>query len=175
MHLARTRSLFFLASLACALIVGAAFYLERVAGSAPCPLCYVQRALFAALSFVSLVAAFHAPQKRGWRLYSFVMLLLSLVGAATAGRHVWLQASPPENMASCLENLRYLLDTQPYLKVLSLILAGGAGCSEITWSLFGISLPEWSLLAFSGMSLFALYYLFIEFRGFGSLDIGAPD
>jgi disulfide bond formation protein DsbB len=175
MHLARTRSLFILASIACALIVGAAFYLERVAGSAPCPLCHVQRALFAFIAVVSLVAALHSPQKRGWRLYSLGMLLLSLVGAAIAGRHVWLQASPPDNMASCLENLRYLLDTQPYWKVLNLILAGSASCSEITWSLFGISLPEWSLLGFAGMSLFALYYLFIEFRGFGSMDVGAPD
>jgi len=175
MHLARTRSLFFLASFACALIVGAAFYLERVAGSAPCPLCYVQRALFASLALASLAAVVHSPQQRGWRIYSCALLLLSLIGAAIAGRHVWLQASPPENMISCLENLQFLLDTQPYWKVLILVLAGNAGCSEITWSLFGISLPEWSLLAFSGMSLFALYYLCIEFRGFRSKDADARD
>lgn len=175
MHLARTRSLFFLAFLVCALIVGAAVYLERVVGSAPCPLCILQRLLLLVCSFVCLVAALHTPGRLGWRIYSGILLLVALIGAATAGRQVWLQASPPENLASCLENLQYLLDTQPYTKVLALVLAGSAGCSEITWSLFGISMPEWSLLAFAGMSLFALYYLFIEFRGSGSMDVGAAD
>lgn len=175
MHLARTRSLFFLAFFACALIVGAAVYLERVVGSFPCPLCLAQRALLLTCSGVCLVAALHAPGTLGWRLYSGCLLFLSLCGAALAGRQVWLQASPPDNPAVCLLNLQYLLDTQPWLKVLAMIFAGKAGCSEITWSLFGISLPEWSLLAFSGVSLFALYYLFIEFCRFRSIDIGSVD
>lgn len=32
-------------------------------------------------------------------------------------------------------------------------------CAEITWSLFGITLPEWSLLAFTGIALLPLYPL----------------
>lgn len=175
MHLARTRSLFFLVFFACALIVGAAVYLERVVGSAPCPLCFAQRALLLTCSGVCLVAALHAPGSVGWRIYSGVLLFVSSMGAALAGRQVWLQASPPDNPAACLTNLQYLLDTQPWLKVLAMIFVGSAGCSEITWSLFGISLPEWSLLAFAGISLFALYYLFIEFRRFRSMDIGTAD
>lgn len=175
MHLARTRSLFFLAFLACVSVVGAAVYLQRVVGSAPCPLCVMQRGLVLIFAGVSLAAAMHVPGKLGWRIYSGILLLVALSGAATAGRQVWLQASPPENLSTCLDGLQYLLDTQPYLKVLALVFAGSAGCSEITWSLFGISMPEWSLLAFAGMSLFALYYLFIEFGRSRSMDIGAPD
>ncbi len=175
MHLARTRALFLLAFLACASILGAAVYLERVVGSAPCPLCSVQRVLLLICAGLCLVAAMHTPGRLGWRIYSGVLLLVALVGAATAGRQVWLQASPPENLAACLDNLQQLLDTSPYVKVLALIVAGSAGCSEITWSLFGISMPEWSLLAFSGMCLFALYFFFIEFRRFGSMDMGMLD
>lgn len=175
MHLARTRTLFFLAFIACALIVGATFYLERVAGNAPCPLCCAQRALLFSCAVVCLAAALHAPRPLGWRVYSGVLLLASISGAALAGRQVWLQATPPENPAACLVNLQYLLDTQPWLKVLTMVLAGSAGCSEITWSLFGISLPEWSLLAFSGVALFAMYYLFIEFCRFRSMDTDMAD
>jgi disulfide bond formation protein DsbB len=29
----------------------------------------------------------------------------------------------------------------------------------VTWTLFGLSVPEWSLLAFIGMILFALFQL----------------
>jgi disulfide bond formation protein DsbB len=175
MHLVRSRSLFFLAFLACASILGAAVYLQRVIGSAPCPLCVIQRVLLSGCSGVLLAAALHKPGIVGWRVYSGCLLALALTGAAVAARQVWLQESPPENTASCLANLQYVLDTQPYFKVVYLILTGGAGCSEITWTLFGISLPEWSLLAFSGVSVFALYYLLIEFRRCRSMDTGMPD
>jgi protein dithiol:quinone oxidoreductase len=175
MHLARTRSLFFLAFFACASGVAAAFYLERVAAGAPCPLCFVQRALLLVCSGICLVAALHKPGQFGWRVYSGVLFSVALTGAAIAARQVWLQDSPPDNPVSCIENLQHLLDTQPYLKVVYLTLVGSAGCSEITWSLFGISVPEWSLLAFSGISLFALYYLFIEFRSFASMNVGSAD
>jgi disulfide bond formation protein DsbB len=175
MQLARTRSLFFLAFLACASIVAATVYLDPVVDAAPCPMCVLQRVLMALSAGVCLLAALHAPAKPGWRIYAGILLLLTMLGASVAARQVWLQASPPENMAACLENLYYLLDTQTYVKVLTMVLAGSAGCSEINWSLFGISLPEWSLLAFSGFCLFALYYLFIEFRRAGSMDAGSPD
>lgn len=175
MQLARTRSLFFIAFLACAAVLGGAVFLRHAVSPAPCPLCMIQRGLMLVCAVICLAAAIHKPGLLGWRLYSGMLLLISLSGAAIAARQVWLQESPPENLASCLENLRYLLDTQPFTKVVYLILIGGAGCAEITWTLFGISLPEWSLLAFSGISLFALCYLLIEFRRPGSMDTGITD
>src|SRR5690606_41928925 len=50
-----------------------------------------------------------------------------------------------------------LHDALPIL--LRLMLHGSADCAKISWTLFGISLPEWSLLAFIGMILFSLYLL----------------
>jgi disulfide bond formation protein DsbB len=135
----------------------------------------VQRALLLVCSAICLVAVWHKPAQFGWRVYSGILFTVALSGAAVAARQVWLQDSPADNLASCVENLRYLLDTQPYSQVVYLILIGGAGCAEITWSLLGISAPEWSLLAFSGLGLFALYYLFIEFRPFRSMDVGSAD
>ena len=41
-----------------------------------------------------------------------------------------------------------------------LVFHGTADCAEVTWTLFGLSVPEWSLLAFVGMALFALFQLF---------------
>lgn len=175
MHLARLRTSFFLAFIACASFLGAALYLEHQLGPSLSPLCSVQRFLYGAYGLLCLLAVIHAPGKSGWRAYAAFLLLVSLCGAAIAGRQVFLQASPPEDMASCLANLQYLLDTQPYIKVLSLVLAGYAGCSEITWSFVSLSIPEWSLLAFAALALFALYYLFIAFRRFGSTESGSRD
>jgi len=175
MHLVRLRTFFLLAFIACASCLGAAIYFEQSLGASLTPLCFVQRVLYGAFGLMSLIAVVHAPGKSGWRVYSGLMLLVSLSGAAIAGRQVLLQASPPEDMTGCLANLQYLLDTQPYLKVLGLVLAGHAGCAEINWSLFGLSLPEWSLLAFVGLSLFALYFLFIEFRRIESTDSSTRD
>jgi disulfide bond formation protein DsbB len=175
MHLARLRTLFFLASNACASFLGAGIYLEYHLGPSLNPLCLLQRCLYAAYGVICLLAVVHAPGKRGWRAYSGGLLLIAASGAAIAGRQVFLQASPPEDMASCLANLHYLVDTQPYLKVLILVLQGNAGCSEINWSLFGLSIPEWSLLAFTGLSLFALYFLLIDFMRFRSMDADVRD
>jgi disulfide bond formation protein DsbB len=175
MQLARTRSLFSLAFLACASIAGATVYIGPMVTLAPCPLCVLQRLLMAAFAGLCLVAALHAPGRSGWRIYAGILSLIALAGAGVAARQVWLQASPPENMASCLDNLQHLLDTQSYLKVLWMVFSGDAGCSEITWSLFGISMPEWSLLAFTAMTLFALYYVCVEFRRFRSTDTRSPD
>lgn len=175
MHLARTRSLFFLASFACVLIMGVIVYLERVIGLMPCPLCYVQRALLLLFAMLSLLATVHSPGRVGWRVYSGLLLLVAGAGAAVAARQVWLQAMPPEDLESCLANLQQLIDSRPWFDVVTLILAGSAGCNEITWSLFGITLPEWSLLAFAGAMLFALYYLCIEFRRFRPMDPGTAD
>lgn len=104
-----------------------------------------------------------------------LMLLVSLCGAAVASRQVFLQAFAPEDMAACLANLQYLLDTQPYLKVLSLVLYGHAGCSEISWSFVGLSIPEWSLLAFAGLSVFALGHLFVRSHRMESMESGRED
>lgn len=175
MHLARTRTLFSLAFIACALIVGAAVYLQGVIGFFPCPLCLVQRTMVAAFGVLCMSAVIHSPGRRGWQVYSGLLLLAAMLGALTAARQVWLQGSPPEDLAVCLANLQNLLDTSPFLNVFVQVLAGEADCSEINWSLFGISIPEWSLLAFAGMGVFAMYYLFIEFRRSRSMDTGIPD
>ncbi|WP_397450536.1 disulfide bond formation protein B [Pseudomonas sp. NA-150] len=159
MHLAHSRSLFFLAFIACALIMGGVFYLEYGVGLEPCPLCIVQRVFMIAFGLISLAAFLHAPGKIGWRIYSALILLCALAGAGTAGRQVWLQTAPAQDPASCLPGLGYLLQTMPFTKVVSLLFDGTADCIEINWTLFGMSIPEWSLLAFAGLILLAAYQL----------------
>lgn len=159
MSLASPRSLFLLAFFGCLALLGGALYLEHGVGLDPCPLCIVQRIFVILFGLVCLVAALHGPALLGRRLYAGFALFAALGGAATAGRQVWLQNIPPEQLPSCLPSLEYMMEALPFQEIVRQVLHGTADCAEVGWTLFGMSLPEWSLLAFVAMILFALFQL----------------
>jgi disulfide bond formation protein DsbB len=158
MSLASPRSLFFLAFLACVAMMGGALYLEHMVGLEPCPLCIVQRLCVIAFGVFALLAALHNPGRGGRRVYSTLTFLSAAAGAAAAVRQIWLQNTPPDPMASCMPtNFDYMLQALPFEKFVAWVLHGTADCAEVTWTLFGMSLAEWCLLAFIGMAIFSLY------------------
>lgn len=161
MQLARTRSLFFLVFIACAMIVGCVVYLQCVVvGLSPCVLCLWQRAAFVVSGLVALIATFHAPGRAGCRAYSVVILLFTLTGSAIAGGQVWLQAASADDTIEVIARVESLLDMLSLYSQVDRLRSDATFCAEISWSLFGISLPEWSLLAFVGLALVMLYALF---------------
>ncbi|WP_268798935.1 disulfide bond formation protein B [Pseudomonas huanghezhanensis] len=164
-----------MAFVSCALCLGAAFYFDMRLGPSLSPFCLVQRGLYVAYGVLCLLAVVHAPRISGWRVYAGLMLIISISGALIAGRQVFLQAFAPDDIVACQANLQFMLDTQPFLKVLGMVLSGNIGCAEITWSFFGISIPEWSLLAFTGLGVFALRHVFIGLRWLGATASGAED
>lgn len=159
MPLASPRSLFFLAFLASLALMGAAFYLEHVVGLEPCPLCVVQRVAVIGFGLVCLIAALHAPGAAGRRVYAGLALLFVAGGGATAGRQIWLQGVPADQLPACLPSLDYMMEALPFQDIVRLVLHGSADCAEVNWTLFGLSIPEWSLLGFVAMALFALLQL----------------
>ncbi len=160
MSLASPRSLFFLGFLACVGLMAVGFYLQYQLGLEPCPLCMVQRVFFVAFGLVCLIAALHGPARGGRRAYSVVALLMAACGAATAGRQVWLMTVPADQLPSCLPGLEYMLQSgQPWMQIIGTILHGSADCTEVKWTFMSMSIPEWSLLAFCGMAVFALFQL----------------
>lgn len=159
MSLAGPRSFFLLAFIGCVLIMLAALYLEHVVGLAPCPLCIVQRICVMGFGLVCLVAALHGPGRGGRRAYSVVALLFAVAGGATAIRQIWLQTVPPDQLPSCLPSLEYMMEALPFQEIARLVLHGTAECAEVNWSLLGLSIPEWTLLAFIGMAMFCFWQL----------------
>ena len=87
-------------------------------------------------------------------------LLFAAGGGATAARQVWLQGVPADQLEACLPSLEFMVQALPLQEIARLVFHGTADCAEVTWTLFGLSVPEWSLLAFVGMALFALFQLF---------------
>ena len=154
-----SRSLFLLAFAGCLLVMLGALYLEHVVGLEPCPLCVVQRICVMVFGVVCLLAGVHGPGRLGQRVYAVVLLLIAGAGFGTAARQVWLQSLPAEQLPSCIPPLDYLMDSLPFQEVVSVVLHGSADCAEVSWTLFTLSIAEWSLLAFTAMLVFSLIQL----------------
>ncbi len=150
MSFAPSRSFFFLAFLAGALTLGASFYLEFGASLRPCFLCQMQRAFLAAFMLINLVGALHNPKRSAIYLYGLASMACALLGAITAVRQVLLQNAAQEQ-ADCLPNLHLMIENLSLWQALQSAVKGTVDCMEINWTLFDLSLPEWSLLFFVGM------------------------
>ena len=138
----------------------ALFFLQRYMGFSPCPLCIFQRIGLMVMGGFALVAAVFNPKTIAVRL---VLWLGSLAGigwaAIVAGRHVWLQHLPADQVPSCGPGLDYWLDTLPMQQVLKEVFAGSGECASIDWTFMGLSIPEQSLILFSILILVHLLIL----------------
>lgn len=151
------RQLFALGVLAC--VGGMAFvvfHIQHHLGLEPCPMCVFQRVAMVATALVLLAGAIHAPRGKGRWVYAGLATLSAGAGAGIAGRHVWLQNLPPDQVPACGPTLEYLMDMLPLREVVTTILRGDGNCAVIDWSFLGLSLPGWAFVAFAGLVLLAL-------------------
>lgn len=148
---------YLLAAVFCAALIGYALYLQHVMNEDPCPLCIFQRVAVIALGVVFLVGAIHHPAQRGAIVYGVILLIIAAVGAAIAGRHVWLQSLPPDQVPECCPGLSYMLDAFPFKDAIAMVLKGSGECAEQgRWRFLGMSIPAWTLISFIGLGLFGL-------------------
>ncbi len=149
------RLVFLSGFLICAGLLGFALYAEHVLGLIPCPLCVFQRIAFLVMALFFLLGAMHAPGGRLRWLYTGGVLLGALWGVAVAGRHLWLQALPADQVPSCGPGLGYMLDAFPFAKVLKLVFTGSGECAKVE-PVFGLPMPFWTLLWYVLLSAWAL-------------------
>jgi disulfide bond formation protein DsbB len=150
------RALFGLGALACAVLLGTGYYLQYFEGQDPCPLCLVQRGFYYAFGVLFLAAALHNPGRAGGIVYSIAGLVVALGGAAVAGRQVWLQHLPADQVPACGPDLFYMLENFPLGRTIEKLFAGSGQCAEVKWRLLGLSIAEWSLGWFALLALLAL-------------------
>ncbi|AXI04193.1 disulfide bond formation protein B [Aquirhabdus parva] len=140
--------------------MGFALYLQHFQHLDPCPLCIFQRIGLMIMGFVALIAALHNPKSLfGRRFYSLLATLGILWSVGVAGRHVWLQHLPPEDVPACGPGLDYWLQVFPLQSVVQKVLHGSGECAKVDWTLLGWSLPHWGLLFFTGLLLINLWQL----------------
>jgi disulfide bond formation protein DsbB len=141
----------------CVALLCYAWYAQAVLLLDPCPLCIFQRVGIATLGVLFAIAAIHGPGRWGARVYGALLMLAALATAAVAARHLWIQHLPEGSVPACGATLSYMLDVFPVTDVIRKVLTGSGECARVTWSLLGLSMPGWVLLAAFGLGGLGAY------------------
>ena len=150
------RLAYLLGFLVCAALIGWALWLQYGQGLEPCPLCMFQRVAVIAVGLVFLAAAIHNPNRPGAAFYALLTLVIAGTGAALAGRQVWLQSLPKDQVPACGMGLSYMMESMPFLDVITRVLKGTGECAEKAWVFLGLSIAGWTLVFFVGMIVAAI-------------------
>jgi disulfide bond formation protein DsbB len=151
------QSLFLMVFLSCAALLATAYYFEYALYMDPCPLCIMQRIAVLMVGLVGLSGFILAKKEVGQRVHAGLMVVSAIFGLSVAGRHVWIQSLPADQIPTCGPSLDYMVGTLPWAEVLSVMLRGNGNCADAQWSLLGMSMPMWVLMCFAGFMLLAAF------------------
>lgn len=124
------------------------YFLQFYKNIPPCPLCHLQRAAYYLLGILAFVNMLHNPRVIGRRIYSLGAIFFSSLGIITAGRQVWLQSLPPDQIPSCIPNLDIMLQYMPWTEALTKAFMGGGDCAKAGWSFLHLTIAQWSMAWF---------------------------
>jgi disulfide bond formation protein DsbB len=133
--------------LVCAALMGFALYAEYVWEMTPCPLCIFQRVGFIVMGVFFLLGALHAPRGGLRWVYAAGVWLGAVFGIVVAGRHLWIQSLPADQIPSCGPPLDYMFSAFPFAKVLRMVFTGSGECATVE-PVLGLPMPAWTLLWF---------------------------
>ncbi|MDA7598942.1 disulfide bond formation protein B [Alphaproteobacteria bacterium] len=131
------------------LLIGA-FLFEYVAGLAPCKLCIWQRWAHVAVVAVALLGFTKMPRK-------FVLALVAdaaLISALIAGYHAGVEWQFWDGPSGCTANLGGSMSASDMVD--QLLATPVIQCDEVAWSLFGLSMAGWNMLASIGIAALAI-------------------
>ena len=142
---------------ACIAMLAFGLYLQHVVGLEPCPMCVVQRYALVLVAVFSGLGA--ASGSKALRIATILAALAAAVGGAyTAASQSWLQWYPPE-VVSCGRDIYGMIETFPLQRALPMIFRGAGDCSQVDWTFLGLSIANWSFVAFAGFSVLLLVLL----------------
>ena len=138
--------------------MGYALYAQYVLHLEPCPLCIFQRVAVIALGTVFLLGAlFGAKSNGGKRAWSVLALLMALAGIVVAGRHLWLQTLPPDQVPACGPGLSYMIDAMPSARCWPRSSRVPANARRFRGVSLGLAMPGWVLISLVVLAAWALY------------------
>ena len=135
---------------ASAAVLGAALASHYLGGLAPCELCILQRWPWAVAITISIVALFAGGARRSLPWVALALLLVFVVSAGFAFYHFGVEqhwfagpsaCTPSSAAPTTLEEMRR-----------QILHAQVVRCDEPQWSIFGVSLAGWNLLASLAMA-----------------------
>lgn len=133
--------------LACAALLGYAYYAQFVLHLEPCPLCIFQRVGMLVIGIAFGIAAALDPVSWGRKLYAGAIALAALATVGIAARHLYIQSLPPDRVPACGASLDWMLKVSPLPDVIVKVLSGSGECAKVSWRLLGLSMPGWVLIA----------------------------
>ena len=142
---------------ACVGLIAVALFMQYMMELNPCYLCIVQRVFVITTGFILLIASLHNPGRGGQRVYALFGALSAVSGAGFSIRQLWLQSLPEDKVPACGPSADYLFDSLPLRDALSMLLRGDGNCAEVQWALLDLSIPAWTLLAFTGLALLCVW------------------
>ena len=154
-RLVTPRGLFAATGLTSLGLVAGGLVLAHTMNLAACPLCILQRMLYLLLGLEAIAAWTLAGAARPAlprRAAALVMAATALTGAGIASYQTWLQRFAKG--VSCTAD-------QPWWESFvnwagsqwPLLFEASGLCSEAGWKFLGLSIAEWSLIAFTSMSI----------------------
>ncbi len=137
-------------------LVAGGLALAALLDLAACPLCIIQRMLYLLASAVSL-AGLLLP-RLGRILAGLLLLATTASGAFVAAYQVWLQRFAKGVNCSADQPwwerfVDWAGEQVPWL------FQGNGLCSDPAWKFLTLSIADWSLLVFAGLSLYAIHVL----------------
>jgi disulfide bond formation protein DsbB len=136
-----------------------AYYFQYVKGLTPCPLCIIQRLAVFGLALWFLVLAITNAKRGGWlnRGVNGFAAITALGGIAAAGRQVWLQYLPADQVPACGPSFDFMLNVFSGTELLTELFRGSGECAKVDWTLFGFSMAQYTLAFFSFMFIFTVF------------------
>lgn len=140
------------------------YYLQYVKYLDPCPLCMTQRFFYYCIAIAALVGVVAIRSWVAQRIVALLALASAIGGIVTAGRQVWLQHLPADQVPACGPGLEFWLENMPFMRTLELLFKGDGNCAEVHWRFLGLSIAEWSLGWFILFAIIAARALFMRKR-----------
>ena len=141
----------------CVITIGIVLYMEYVLLLSPCGLCISQRVLVIFCGFVCLIAAIHNPSATTRATYGYVAAAMCVFGSYFAGKQIWLQHLPEDQVPACGPGLSYIYENFPLIEALNFLLLGDGNCAEVQFRFLGLSIPELAMIAFIALFSICIY------------------
>lgn len=149
----------------CSISMAYALYTQYFLHLEPCNFCMLQRGSMIGVGIIALIAFIHNPSgKPGRLIYASLADLIAVSGIIVAGRHVWLQHLPEDQVPACGPPFDYLVTQFPITEVIQEIMSGSGDCAEVQWQFFGFSMPECVLAIFIFLTLLCQRQTFLAFK-----------
>ena len=130
-----------------------ALYLQHIQQMQPCPLCVIQRYMFLAVGVASLVSAISGKIREG----TMLALMAALGGLYAVGKHLYVIANP--GFSCGIDPMETFLNKIPTADFMPWLFQADGLCEDARDTLFGLSIPQWSGVWFTIVTIALLYAL----------------